>query len=81
MKLADDASVSVKVSLDENGRVKGTDLVSRNVDARLANAAMDAARRWRFEPARMQNKRVASAVVLHFRFSREGSEIVADQAR
>jgi TonB family protein len=71
LKLAEDTRVSVKVSLDETGRVQGTDLISRNVDARLANAAMDAAKRWRFEPARQQEKKVGSSVILHFRFNRE----------
>jgi TonB family protein len=71
VKLPADTRVSVKVSLDETGRVKGTDLVSRNVDFRLANAAMEAAKRWRFEPARQQDKKVSSSVILHFRFNRE----------
>jgi TonB family protein len=72
VKLPEDTRVSVKVSLDETGQVTGTDLVTRDVDTRLANAAMDAARRWRFKPAREQRRPVASAVILHFRFSREG---------
>jgi TonB family protein len=71
MKLAEDVSVSVKVTLDESGHVKSTDLVSQNVDSRLANAAMDAARRWRFEPARQNQRRVSTSVVLHFKFNRE----------
>lgn len=72
VKLPADISVSVKVSLDESGQVRGTDLVTRDVDTRLANAAMDAARRWRFKPAREQSRPVSSAVILHFRFNREG---------
>jgi TonB family protein len=67
----EDTRVSVRVSLDETGRIRSTDLVSRNVDSRLANAAMDAAKRWRFEPARQQQKKVGSSVILHFRFGRE----------
>ena len=73
IKVPEDTRVSVKVALDETGRVKGTDLVSQNVDARLANAAMDAARRWRFEPARQNEKRVESSVILHFRFNQSGA--------
>jgi TonB family protein len=73
IKVPEDTRVSVRVELDDTGRVKGTDLVSRNVDTRLANAAMDAARRWRFEPARQRDKRVESSVILHFRFNREQS--------
>jgi periplasmic protein TonB len=72
VKLEADTRVSVRVSVDESGSVKGTDLVTRDVDARLANAAMDAARRWRFQPAREQRRPVASAVILHFNFDRGG---------
>lgn len=71
LKLDTDAEVSVKIALDESGNVKGTDLVTRRADSRLANAAMEAAKKWRFEPARMQNRAVDSSLILHFKFSRD----------
>jgi TonB family protein len=70
VQVADDTRVSVKVLLDETGRVKSIELMSRNVDSSLTNAAMDAAKRWRFEPARQQQKKVSSSLILHFRFNR-----------
>jgi hypothetical protein len=64
-------AVNVKVRVAESGAV----LVAEVEDYgdppnwRLAAAALDAARRWTFEPARVEDAAVPSDVILHFRFT------------
>jgi TonB family protein len=62
--------VDVKVYVTETGKVKSADLLS-SVDVQhefLASAALVAARRWNFTPARADGERVPAEVILHFRF-------------
>lgn len=73
ISIDNETRVSVRVSLDERGHVRGTDLMTKSVDSRLANAAMEAAKRWRFEPARVQDKAVASSVIVNFHFGRDAT--------
>lgn len=58
--------VDVKVFIDEEGNVTHTQVLTKGTD--LATASADAARQWRFTPARKHDKPVASEMVLHFRF-------------
>jgi protein TonB len=58
--------VDVKVSIDDTGNVSRAQLLSKKND--LAWASLNAARQWRFKPARKHDKAVASEIVLHFRF-------------
>jgi protein TonB len=78
LKLEGATTVSVKVAIDETGRVKGTELLTRRIDSRLAESAMDAARRWRFDPAHDGEKKVGSELVLHFRFSDGNAEVAGN---
>jgi outer membrane biosynthesis protein TonB len=43
-------------------------MLTKDVDSKLGLSAIQAAKRWRFEPARMDDKPVASDVVVRFRF-------------
>ncbi|HYO82634.1 MAG TPA: TonB family protein [Bryobacteraceae bacterium] len=65
--------VRVKVRIDEDGYVRAASLVDRNVPGGIAQSAVDAARRWRFEPARRDRKAVQSEMLITFRpTSRDG---------
>ncbi len=60
--------VDLRVSIDEEGNIFRTEVLSGKADNRLLNLAADAAKRWRFEPARIDAKPVPSKVLLHFTF-------------
>lgn len=59
-------AVDVKVSIDESGNVLRAQAMTK--DPAIADAAMTAARQWRFTPARKHDKPVSSELILHFRF-------------
>ncbi len=62
--------VAVQVKIDPEGRVvEATVREARTTAANfLGKLAVDAARQWRFEPARRGNRKVYSDMVLRFRF-------------
>jgi outer membrane biosynthesis protein TonB len=65
--------IAVRASINSDGRV--TTAVAEpsenntSVVAYLAKVATDAARRWRFRPASLNGKVIASEMVLRFRFT------------
>jgi outer membrane biosynthesis protein TonB len=63
--------VNVKVRVAESGAVMLAEVEDYGdpPNWRLAAAALDAARRWTFEPARVEDTAVPSDVILHFRFT------------
>jgi protein TonB len=63
-----DTQVSVRVAIDQKGVVREADLMTKGIDRNLGRSAVEAARRWRFEPARDGNGPVASNMVVKFRF-------------
>lgn len=65
-------SIDVKVYVGESGAVKHAEVVQYGDPPNwsLANAALAAAQRWDFEPARIGDLAVSSEVILHFRFGR-----------
>jgi outer membrane biosynthesis protein TonB len=64
-------AVNVKVRVAESGAVMLAEVQDYGdpPNWRLAAAALDAARRWTFEPARVEDTAVPSDVILHFRFT------------
>ena len=68
--IAGEASVEVRVSIDENGKVAQAVVVRRNGASSpyLAESAASSARLWRFEPARDGGRPVPSEMLLNFRF-------------
>ncbi len=58
--------VDLKVFIDETGNVTRVQVLTKGSD--LAARSVDAARQWRFTPARKHDKPVASEMVLHFQF-------------
>jgi TonB family protein len=61
-------SVAVRVAIDYKGNVWDAEMLTKDVDSKLGLSAIQAAKRWRFEPARMDDKPVASDMVVRFRF-------------
>jgi TonB family protein len=61
-------TVNVKVKIDANGIVTDAEVVGKGGNPALEWAALDAAKRWRFEPAKLRGESVASEVTIPFRF-------------
>ena len=64
-------SVDVKVNVSESGVVEDAEVIDVGdpLSEELANSALAAARRWTFEPARAEELKVPSKVILHFHFT------------
>jgi len=62
------ASVAVRVAIDDRGNVWDADLLTKDIDGQLGLSALEAAKRWRFEPARVEDKPVGSNMVVRFHF-------------
>jgi hypothetical protein len=63
--------IEVKVTIDKDGRVSKAEAVPQNnVNRFLVNSALNAARLWKFQPARRDNEPVSSESVLQFVFAR-----------
>ena len=64
-------SVAVRVEIDQKGIVRDADLLTKRVDGDLGRSAVEAAKRWRFEPARQEDRPVESSMVVKFQFGGE----------
>ena len=63
-------TVEVSVAIDAAGKVVSANATAgENTLQSLVNAAVNAARRWKFQPARSDDRPVASEMVLRFTFS------------
>ncbi len=64
-------AVGVKVHVGESGAVDDAEVVDYGdpLNSTLLNAALAAARNWRFAPSRADDIPVASQVIIHFYFS------------
>lgn len=69
-RIAAPVSIGVRVSVAETGMVKEAEVVDYGEPPnwRAANAALEAARRWTFQPARIEDAAVSSEIILRFRF-------------
>ena len=72
-------SVGVRVKVDALGRVTDAKLVSRGPSQYFARLSVDAARDWKFRPAQVQDRAVASEWNLRFGFRRSGIDAVPTQ--
>jgi len=61
-------SVAVRVEIDQKGVVRDADLLTKRIDGHLGRSAVEAAKRWRFEPARQEDRPVESSMVVKFLF-------------
>jgi hypothetical protein len=61
--------IDVRVYIDESGIVWRKEIVASDVpDQRFVTLAMNAAEKWDFKPARLNDRNVSSEMILHFRF-------------
>jgi TonB family protein len=70
-QLARPVTVNVKVNVAESGVVSNAEVIEYGDPPNwtLADAALAAARRWTFRPARVEETPVSSSVILHFHFT------------
>ncbi len=64
-----EGTVFVLVKIDTLGVVRDTEVSSKGGNPALEWAALDAAKRWRFEPARLKGEPVACETTIPFRFT------------
>lgn len=69
--------VRVAVRVNASGRVAEAKIDSPRVSRYFSNAALQAARRWRFAPPQVDGRAEASSWTLEFEFSRSGTEMRA----
>jgi hypothetical protein len=62
------ATVDVRVWIDDNGEVTKTELISDHVAPEVADIASNAANKWKFSPAHISDRPVSSEMVMHFHF-------------
>ncbi len=68
--LSSDKMIEVTVSIDENGKVAKAEATTQNHgDAQLVASAIEAARHWKFRPATINSKPIASEMIVKFNFS------------
>ena len=67
--------VSVRVHIDPSGSVTIAELDSAGPSKYFAQLALEAARRWKFAPAKATDSEVADAWVLQFEFSRNDTKV------
>jgi TonB family protein len=72
--------VSVKVAVDPSGNIAGATLDSSGPSRYFANLALQAARRWEFRAAKVDNRSVPSAWILRFEFERTATKVFPVQA-
>jgi TonB family protein len=68
--------VSVRAQVDPAGEVAGVQFVSAGPSRYFARLASEAARRWKFTPARRDGRDFPSAWILRFEFTRSGTRAI-----
>jgi TonB family protein len=63
-----DVPVDLRVTVDPDGNVADIEQASHAANKNLVRVASDAARSWRFVPARKNDETVPSELILHFTF-------------
>jgi TonB family protein len=67
--------------VDAAGKVSDAELESPGPSKYFANLALQAARKWRFTPARVDGRAAASAWLLHFQFGAGGSQVTPEEEK
>jgi hypothetical protein len=65
--------IDVRVEIDIHGRVSSAAPVTKThsgIESYLSSRALQAAKEWRFEPARRDGKAVEGSQILHFVFEK-----------
>jgi len=68
--------VGVRVRVDPSGNVAGAKLDSPGPSRYFATLALKAARRWKFDPARVDDRNVSSEWILRFQFGKAGTTVL-----
>jgi TonB family protein len=68
-------NVKVRVAVDATGAVSNAALDSPGPSKYFANAALEAARRWRFKAAQAKGQAVGSVWMLQFQFKQSGTDV------
>ena len=72
--------VAVRVAVDPSGSVTRATLDSPGPSKYFADLALQAARRWRFRPTRVDGRDVASEWILRFRFEKTATKVLPVEA-
>jgi len=72
--------VGVRIRVDPAGNVAGAKLDSAGPSRYFAALALNAARRWKFDPAKVDGRNVSNEWILRFEFGKAGTKIVPVQA-
>jgi TonB family protein len=67
--------VKIKLTVDHSGNVINASIVSDGRSRYFANLALDAARKWRFHPAKIHGQAASSTWDLHWVFRPNGTEV------
>ena len=73
--------VRIRVSVDAQGNVSKAGFESEGPSRYFSNAALNAARNWKFKPALADGQPAASVWVLQFHFTQAGAEATPVAAR
>jgi TonB family protein len=68
-------NVTVRVTVDQDGQVSNAALDAPGPSKYFARVALEAAQRWRFQPARVDGHPVSDAWILRFQFTQAGTEV------
>jgi TonB family protein len=69
--ISEDVQINVRVEIDATGRVVRAEPVSKGKHDFLTSLALEAARQWRFAPARQASQNVSSSAVVGFQFKKD----------
>jgi len=72
--------VTVRVAIDPSGNVTRAAFDSPGPSKYFADLALQAARRWKFRPTKIDSQNVSSEWILRFQFERTGTRVVPVQA-
>ncbi len=71
--------VKIRVKVNASGNVSSATFVSSGSSSYFAKLALQAAQKWRFEPARKNGQETSSTWILKFEFRQNGSRASADR--
>jgi TonB family protein len=72
--------VGVRVRVDPSGNVSGATLDSPGPSRYFAQLSLKAARRWKFDPAKVDARNVSSEWILRFEFGKAGTKVLSVRA-
>jgi TonB family protein len=69
----------VRVAVDASGSVESASLDSPGPSRYFSKVSLQAAQNWKFKPAQADGQNVASAWILHFKFTQAGTDVTPVQ--